>query len=454
MKLPGKDEVLRTDELSRIRAWRMRLESGDSSFSDWNGLDFPAKEILDLLFATGKHFGDPRLIDELVMIQCTLPFHEPDHDSPAYRMLDAWLRILLDKHSGAYDHLTYVALPIFELERADAPFDDMLRAQFEIVVALQCDLIRYELRSMLGLEHRLQAHLPGPKKLNQRVYVALRAVSSCLPYADHLRLPGDTDDLMEQWRQQSLLGSPWPIPLTERTLRFAEAMLAQTNVATERLLQFTLVPVYTSHDEYLFIRSLQAFEMIFHIMAEGLKLCAVHIAAERYGQAAERFRSLNAVLRLSPAIFRVLSTMTSFTFNTFREYMRGASAIQSTYYKQIELYAAHPDSQRFRSPSFGSVPKVMEEYHHPQFRNIQDVVNPLLANAALAEDEEIQSMVAAMRALDETFVTWKVTHYRLVKVLIGDAPGTGHTSGPPYLKQMLEYPLFPFLQERTAPAVV
>jgi tryptophan 2,3-dioxygenase len=454
MGLNTDEEVLRTDDLSTIRAWRMQLEHGNLSFSNWVQLSFPAKEIIGLFFTTGKHIGHPLLLEELLVIQKALSQLQIDGDTFAYKLLSTLMRIFLDKHTNTFDHLTYTALPIFELFQDDGDFETLLQNQAKIVIALICDLIKYEIKTMLGQECRMQEYLPGMQKLNQRIYVSFRAVLTCSFYADHLRLPANTDHLIELWRQQTQQETPYTIHLANQTNSFAEEILEQLDAKLNRLLQLTLIPVYVSHDEYMFVRILQAFEMLFHVVAEGLKLCISHVTAERYQQAADRFYLLNDVLRLSPAIFRILSTMTSYTFNTFREYMTGASAIQSVYYKQIELYASHPDLHRFRSPAFESVPKVLDEYQQQSFRNLQDVVVPLLTDANPIHEDSIQNMIAGMKALDKTFVTWKVTHYRLVKAMIGDSPGTGHTSGPPYLKQILEQPLFPFITPRLSESAV
>lgn len=440
-------EGLQTNAFSTIQNWRFRLENEDLAFSDWEQLGFPAEAVIRLFFDSGKHFGDPALLAELVRIHQGLSAFRAEEESGAYRLTQALMRSFLDKHNQSYDHLTYTAMPIFELFQDHRSFDILLRTQTDIVIALICDLIRFELRTLLGEEARMQQHLPAPRKLRQRIYVAIRAIVSCSAFDEHLMLPAHIDHLIGLWqeetRQEDRAISSY---LAEETLTLTDGIFAQLDPKLGRLMDLSLIPVYVAHDEYLFLRVLQAFEMLFSVVAEGLNECVGLIAAESYSLAAERFHLLNNVLRLSPAIFRILSTMTSATFNGFREYMRGASALQSENYKKIELYAAHPDPGRFRSPSFDSVPRVTREYLQPAFANLQDVVMPLLPSSCPAQDI-LQPMIAGMQALDSTFVTWKVTHYQIVKAMIGDAPGTsGQTSGTPYLKLMLEMPLFPYLK--------
>jgi tryptophan 2,3-dioxygenase len=370
-----------------------------------------------------------------------------EEETNAYRISKALMRSFLDKHTQTYDHLTYTALPVLELFQDNRSFDILLRSQAEMIIALICDLIRYELKTLLGQEHRMQEHLPQVRKLKQRIYVAVRAIVSCHPYADHLILPSHLEHLIELWQLQAQHEETVSDYLADETFALVAGILEQMEPQQRQMLDLTLIPVYVAHDEYLFLRILQTFEMMFHVVAEGMRECVGLITAERYQLAAERFHLLNDVLRLSPALFRILSTMTSATFNGFREYMKGASALQSEYYKKIELYASHPDPQRFRSPSFDSVPRVTREYQQSGFVNLQDIVTPLLLNGSHKQHGAIQAILAGMQALDATFVTWKVTHYRLVKALIGDAPGTsGQTSGTPYLKLMLEMPLFPYLK--------
>jgi tryptophan 2,3-dioxygenase len=439
--------TMKDEKICAIAQWRHTLEHGEISFSNWEQAEFPAEAVIRQFFITGKHFGDPELLEELTRIQHALSTLQPEEETNAFRLTKALMRSFLDKHTQTYDHLTYTALPVFELFQDNRNFDILLRSQAEIIIALICDLIQYELNTLLGQEHRLQEHLPEVRKLKQRIYVAIRAIGSCSPYVDHLILPTHMEHIIELWQQETQHEEIVSTYLADETFTLTNGLLQQMDPQLHDLLKLSLIPVYVAHDEYLFLRILQAFEMIFYVIAEGLKHCVSFIAAEHYSLAAERFHVLNNVLRLSPALFRILSTMTSTTFNSFREYMRGASALQSEYYKKIELYASHPDPQRFRSPSFDSVPRVTREYQQISFTNLQDVVAPLLLNGSHRQQEAIQTMIAGMTALDATFVTWKVTHYRLVKALIGDAPGTsGQTTGTPYLKLMLEMPLFPYLK--------
>lgn len=448
MALNMKEELSLIEHITTIRSWRKQLKKRKPRFGESNLAGFPIDEILNMFHASGKHFGHPQLLEELTSINHLLSKDMPWDAQFPVEKISTVLRVLLDKHTNTFDHLTYTALPIFELLQSydQADLNTCIHDQVLLVVAIICDLVRFELNSTLGLEHRFQQDLPSLRKLKQRIYVSLRAVKTFSSFVESLSLPENMDDLIELWRQDSDSEKQLSEQAAQQCMTFVGMMMRQLDNGVQELLQLSIVPVYISHDEYMFIRILQAFEMLFLVTTTGLKICMTHISAQEYQAASDIFNQLNAIFRLSPSLFRILSTMPGCNFNRFREYLKGASAVQSTYYKQMELYASHPETNRLRSPAFAEVPKVVGEYHQPSFVNLQDLTVPVLKSEGNLLNAPIRNMIDSMLALDASFVNWKIIHYRIVKSMIGDARGTGSTSGPPYLMQYLEQPLFPFLK--------
>ena len=92
-------------------------------------------------------------------------------------------------------------------------------------------------------------------------------------------------------------------------------MLAGATPAERRTLQLTAIPVSFVHDEYMFIRALQAYETmqayetIFALI--GIQLAAAVGALTRGAgpHAADALRAANATLREASGVWSLVATM-------------------------------------------------------------------------------------------------------------------------------------------------
>ena len=56
--------------------------------------------------------------------------------------------------------------------------------------------------------------------------------------------------------------------------------------------------------------------------------------------------------------------------------------------------------------------------------------------------DESEGAVAYLRTLEDSHRRWKATHVTLASRMLGDAPGSGHTSGVEYLRGWVDHRLF------------
>ena len=215
--------------------------------------------------------------------------------------------------------------------------------------------------------------------------------------------------------------------LTAKRCRLGERALAsmapaEPTAAEARMLRITMLPVSRVHDEYMFIRMLQCYEVTFALMATQLRDAIAH--PER---AAAAIDGATDALRRAAPLWSLVATVEPQAFLTFREYTSGASAIQSRNYKTVESLCRRPDPERLDSPAYHSVPEVRERVLAGQ---------PTLVEVVDARAEP------AMRRFEAALHKWRHSHYRLAMKLLGRRPGTGYTEGVPYLERARSIPLF------------
>ena len=139
-------------------------------------------------------------------------------------------------------------------------------------------------------------------------------------------------------------------------------------------------------------------------------------------------------------LFRIVATLRAESFHDFREYTDGASAIQSEQYKRFEAACGTPDRERLDSPAFASVPDVRDAVESGQ-----DTLTAARHGAA-GGGAEREALDRAMASLEDSHQRWKSAHRGLAVRMLGDAMGSGHTAGVPYLQRCLSNRLFSGLE--------
>jgi tryptophan 2,3-dioxygenase len=390
---------------------------------------FPYLATTTYVQIVGKHFMSAEVISRLAEIRTGL--------RSSHTLTGAYLDCVLDKNDSRYRYETYLALPLLK------PLISSQRKYLpgpQLAAFLVADAMRFELRALHGWHKLMPVTRPSLDIVRKRLRKGVRfAAPWCLPY----EYPGcqgrGLDYLLE-------LAERPEQPETAGLLLAALPAAADQDAALR--IAVSVLPVNVLHDEYLFIRVLQASEATFVTLADHVQTAIQGIRTRD----AERTRA--AVIAASHCmaqggpLFSILATMNADSFRSFRQFTEGASAIQSEHYKRFELLCGVPSPQRLASAAFSNVPPVQDEA-----RSDPETLTRAYLNARSQGwfgAAEWESIDAALDKLEETHQRWKTTHFRIAGKMLGDAPGSGYTAGVPYLRALLDNRLFWAIPERAA----
>jgi len=383
---------------------------------------FPYDAVLNEYLQVGKHFVAKELLEALARVRSALPGARGS--APSGRLLDQFLDAALDKWDSRYDYVTYLALDLLPLPAADDPSQDTAPAQRQcdrLVVQLVSDALRFELAAADGCTELLPQIRPDSRTTSKRCRLGLQAVGPALR-----RLGLDKG-----------LAATDPVAEARQVCVDVDADLSS---AERRTLQLSMLPVYTVHDEWMFIRVLQSFETTFALLAVHLRAAMTALAAGAPGLAQRRIREAEAALREATPLLSLLATMQVDAFRTFRIYTEGASAIQSRNYKIVESLCRTPDRSRLDSIAYHSVPEVQEWVLAGQ-ATLDGAFESACAAGRLTSAER-DDLDQAMRQFAATLLQWRQIHYRLAVRMLGQRTGTGYTEGTPYLEAVRTIPVF------------
>ncbi len=339
-----------------------------------------ARQVSARIRAVGSAALPADLLDELAAVR--------SRDAGPY--LHAFLDSVLARRDGRFVNRQYLALPVLELVLADTGLDpDRLAA------LLMADVIRHELRSAGDPD------APAPDVLRKRVRHARRFVGHCLGEATEPACP--------------LGGLPAAPP---------------TGAAD--WIDCTVTTVSTRHDEHFFIRALQCHELTFTVLAADVRAATTALRAGAVEEVAARLEHVGTVFARASLLFRIVATMSADAFADFRTHTDGASAIQSDQYKRFEVACGQPTRERLGSMAFDGVPTVRAE----ALAGGDDLSHAYLAARS---DARLDAAIARLEAAHQR---WKATHRSLAARMLGDRPGSGYSSGVPYLGECLRNRLF------------
>lgn len=334
--------------------------------------------------------------------------------------LDAFLDCALDKHDGRYWNRTYLQLPVLEL-LIDGEHATLDPAALSALLA--ADIVRHELcAASRGREVAFDGR-PDSRTLRTRVRHALRFMTA------HLG-GGVAVDLLGCVAHEPEAGLP--------------ALLAHLPVPPDPLatewLAVSAHPVSVVHDEYFFMRVLQAHELVFTVIAADVRQAIVALRDGEPAAGLPHLAHATALLDGAGSLFRMVATMRAQAFHTFRDFTQGASAIQSEQYKRFEVLCGPPPPGRIGAAAFDSVPAVQAEA-----RAGHDSLTAAYRDACgrdRRDDAALAAVADGLRTLEDSHHRWKTTHLSLATRMLGDARGSGYTSGVPYLRAWVEHRLF------------
>ncbi|WP_084012561.1 tryptophan 2,3-dioxygenase [Thermobifida halotolerans] len=397
--------------LNRVAEWADALD--DPATPSGTARDFPFGEVLEHYQALGRAHASPELVSCLRALYRRLP---PARSAEEAVLAD-WLPSTFDQHDGDYD--SYLAAPMLErLAAAEGPeeVDTVLDVE---LLALLADLARTEGEAL--------AESADSRRQRQRTHAALQALTHWPELAPRARL------------RLAGLSLPPPVPrddpsLASVTLDRAWKILDETPELVRRAAEASLLPTTPLHDEVMFIRSVQLFEIVYRQVLRCLERAAALSVRDTATAGAELGDAVRRV-ESTPSLFRVLTTMSRESFAVIRAYTDGRSAIQSRAYRLVERTGA----PRPPGPFSDRIPKV--EVTGPT------VQEAYVSCAAAVDGTALRHVAEAMARLDRGWRAMKRTHWGITLKIIGNVTGTGGTPGADYLRTTAAIPLFPLLHE-------
>ncbi|MFD4660052.1 hypothetical protein ACFWP2_31020 [Kitasatospora sp. NPDC058444] len=397
--------------LARLAEWTVGLETDDGPGSTER---FPFKEILDHYQTAGRNYASPELVDTLQELNRRLSLSaRPDH-----RLLLDWLPSTFDQDDGDYD--SYLLVRMLERiaahdgeSRTDAGLDTQMRA-------LLADLLLAESEALAVTP---DAHWQRVR--THAVVQALARVAELTPKAPELSLAEGQFGRVPDRDDPALAGYG---------RRLAQAVLDTTPETARQAAEVSMLPSTPVHDELMFVRSVQLFELLYRRTYRCLERALTALRAGDLTTAATELVGAAERVESTPILYRVLTTMSREGFAIIRAHTVGRSAIQSRGYRQVERITA----PRPRTAADDKIARV--EVPSPTLQEVYQELASTLGEDALAV------VAGPMARLDDSWRAMKRTHWGITRKIIKDSPGTGGTAGADYLKATAEIPLFPELR--------
>nr|WP_230416571.1 tryptophan 2,3-dioxygenase family protein [Micromonospora tarapacensis] len=387
---------------------------------------FPYSAVLHEFHRVGKHFVEKSFLALLDEARARVASRAPACDDAPTRLLTDFLDVTLDKWDGRYDYRSYLALRLLPLPRGvddPAPAAQAAagrRDRDRLLVRLIADTLAFELDAAARTTGFLPQHRPGPAVVAKRCRLGVRAAAPALARLGLAEaVGGDT-------------------PATAAA--GLHAVARDLASPADPPLRWSMLPVYVTHDEYLFLRVLQGYECLFAGVADELRSTVAVLAGDAPGAAADRLGYAADLLRAAAPLFSLLATMQPVSFRTFRQYTEGASAIQSRSYKLVESLCRTPEADRLDSVAYRSVPEVRARVRGGQ-PTVDEAYSSAVSDGRLTGADH--SLVARrMAAFAGTLAQWRRAHHRVAVRMLGSRSGTGYTEGTPYLAQVSTAPVF------------
>jgi tryptophan 2,3-dioxygenase len=381
---------------------------------------FPYATVVAEFHRTGKHF----VADDLLVLLDRIRTAAATPPAGATQLLRSFLDVALDKWDGRYDYQSYLALSLLRIPYEESTDDrrvDLRRQHDRLYVHLIADALDFELAAEARTTDLLPRQRPEPARLAKRYRLGIRAASPALA---RLGRPAAVDH---------------PEPAATAAALHA-VVVADQSAAERRDLRLGMLPVYLVHDEYLFIRVLQAYESTFALLAGELRATVGALTGGRPRAAADRLAYARDLLNGAAPLFSLMASMQPESFRAFRVYTEGASAIQSRSYKLVESLCRLPEEPRLSSAAYRSVPEVRDRVLAGQ-PSVEQAYHTASRVGRLGEPDR-RLLDARMGEFASALIQWRHTHYRIATRMLGTRPGTGYTEGTPYLAAARSIPVF------------
>jgi tryptophan 2,3-dioxygenase len=347
---------------------------------------FPFDTVIAHFQALGRNYVENELLTALRGLTRAQKSYGAGADSA---VLASWLPSTVDQADGNYD--TYACITLIERVAARGPAAVELMTDVA-QVALLADLLMFEADAMIH-----GAHSADQLRRTKACGRSLLKATDLAPLAWELlsRRP-----LHEAHGRAQLSGS--------NLGDLAGEVLEQLPPHIRQLAHITMLPTTAMHDEVMFIRSIQIFELVFRQVARCLQRTVLCVHAGDFPGAVAKLQTAAARVSATGPLYRVLTTMPRDAFAVIRQNTDGRSAIQSKAYQDVEELGERLTEEISATPA---------ELRH----------------AGLGE---------ALADLDRAWRSMKRTHWGITLKIIGRVTGTGGTAGADYLEKSARRPLF------------
>jgi tryptophan 2,3-dioxygenase len=230
------------------------------------------------------------------------------------------------------------------------------------------------------------------------------------------------------------------------------------------------------HDEMLFIIQHQVSELWMKLMLHELKAAVGFVRADKLDAC---FKILSRVKLIQKQLFEqwaVLETLTPSEYEGFRSSLGSSSGFQSAQYRAIEFLLGNKQralldvflydpTVHAELTALLEAPSLYDEFlRHLARRGMRvpaqcverDWSQPHQRNAELVQVFKLiydnpekywdaYEMAEKLVDVEESFQLWRFRHLKTVERIIGRKPGTGGSSGVPFLQNVLAHSFFPEL---------
>lgn len=230
------------------------------------------------------------------------------------------------------------------------------------------------------------------------------------------------------------------------------------------------------HDELLFIIQHQTTELWLKLVLHELIAAADLLRADQLAPALKCVARVKHIQKTLTEQWSVLATLTPAEYAQFRGVLGNSSGFQSAQYRAVEfrlgnknagmlrVFDADADAQALLREAL-EAPSLYDEFLRLLARAGYDVPASVLdrdVTKAWTLEPALVPVFAAIYAdpgehwaayetceelvdLEDNFQLWRFRHLKTVERIIGGKPGTGGSSGAPFLRRALELTFFPEL---------
>ena len=230
------------------------------------------------------------------------------------------------------------------------------------------------------------------------------------------------------------------------------------------------------HDEMLFIIQHQTSELWLKLMLHELRSARELIKADDLPPALKRLARIKHIQQQLTNQWSVLATLTPSEYVKFRRFLATSSGFQSFQYRSVEFILGNKHADMLRVFDYdpaarASLQTLLDEpslydefllflarrgYAVPDSRLQRDWTKPYTLEPDLLpmfrgiyEDPQhhwgVYETCEELIDIEDNFQFWRFRHLKTVERIIGSKPGTGGSSGVPFLRRALDLTFFPEL---------